>query len=129
MWKNLFDFVATNKLSFPSTSLNIAIYHDVEYRDKEIDVEVQKEISTIVKGSEAVRCFMRPAVLAATVTLQGELSFYSELNSVIAHWVSHNGYDLDGPMFNIYHIAPDANADNQSPITEVCFPIRTKENG
>ena len=35
-----------------------------------------------------------------------------------------NGYESDGPMFNIYHVGPAQTADPDEYVTEVCFPVK-----
>ena len=41
-------------------------------------------------------------------------------------WIEANGYDYDGPMFNICHVSPHEASDPSQFVTEVCYPVRKK---
>ena len=43
-----------------------------------------------------------------------------------AKWIEAEGYELAGPMFNIYHVSPAIESDPNKWITEVCYPINNK---
>ena len=45
----------------------------------------------------------------------------------LAAWIEANGYEYDGPMFNIYHVSPHETQDPQTFVTEACYPVRKKE--
>ena len=44
----------------------------------------------------------------------------------VAQWVEENNFQMQGPMFNIYHVSPamDQNPDNW--VTEVCVPLNAE---
>lgn len=46
--------------------------------------------------------------------------------AAVAEWVTVNGYELDGPAFNMYHISPQKISDPSELVTEVCYPVRKK---
>ena len=41
----------------------------------------------------------------------------------VASWITANGYKMNGPMFNIYHVGPVQAKDPADYVTEACFPI------
>jgi effector-binding domain-containing protein len=51
-----------------------------------------------------------------------------DVNESVAKWISDNHYELCGNLFNIYHVSPAGADDEDDFITEVCFPIRMREN-
>ena len=40
--------------------------------------------------------------------------------------IEANGYETDGPMFNIYHISPHETNNPDEFVTEACYPIKKK---
>ena len=44
--------------------------------------------------------------------------------AAVAGWVTDNGYEFDGPAFNIYHVSPHETNDPEQFVTEVCYPVR-----
>ena len=43
--------------------------------------------------------------------------------AAVASWISGNGYQIAGPMFNIYHVSPHETQNPDEYVTELCFPI------
>ena len=129
LWRRLSDYAAKQRISFSSPPFNIAVYHDGGFREGEVDVEVQRGISASSFEREGETGAVLPAdfisvrgpVLAATVTMRGELSFYRGLNRFLPRWLMENDYEPDGPMFSIYHVAPKA---EREAVVEVCYPIK-----
>ena len=101
-----------------------AVFHDQEYREAEVDVEVQKDVKGTYPDTEHVRFRVLPEVTVACATCKGSYEQMDEINSAIAAWVSDNGYIFDGPMFNIYHVSPHETANPDEYVTEVCYPVR-----
>lgn len=67
-----------------------------------------------------------PAVTVASASCRGS---YEQLNTVMetgANQVAENGYELDGPAFNIYHVSPHETADPNEFVTQVCYPVKKK---
>ena len=47
-----------------------------------------------------------------------------EATAAVASWIHDNGYESDGPMFNIYHVGPAQTENPDEYVTEVCFPLK-----
>lgn len=54
---------------------------------------------------------------------------YEQMGDIMASvtgWVRDNGYEFEGPAFNIYHVSPYETQDPSQFVTEVCYPVRRK---
>ena len=56
----------------------------------------------------------------------GGYSSIGEAYPTLASWIEENGYEFDGPMFNIYHISPHETSNPDEFVTEVCYPVKKK---
>lgn len=126
LWKKLLEEIKEQNIQFANPSYNIAIFHDVGFVEHEIDVEVQRAVVGEYKSTDIVKFKSVPAITAATLTYKGGYIQLSEANEAIANWISENGYEFDGSIFNIYHVSPETETESDNLITEVCFPIRNK---
>lgn len=48
----------------------------------------------------------------------------NDVTATVASWMKDNGYSVDGPMFNIYHVDPAQTQNPDEYVTEVCFPVK-----
>ena len=99
---------------------------DGEYKEADVEVEAQKTVKGAYPDTEHVKFRTLPAVTYAGCTFKGG---YEQINDVIAAltaWVEANGYQYDGPMFDIYHVSPHETDDPSQFVTEVCYPVKKK---
>lgn len=101
-----------------------AVFHDKEYREAQVDVEVQRTVKGSYPDTEHVRFRTLPEVTAASVTFKGSYEQMGEVNAAVAAWIADNGYAFDGPLFNIYHVSPHETSNPDEFVTEVCCPVR-----
>ena len=101
----------------------MAVFHDKEYKETEVDVEVRKSVQGSYPDTENVSFRTIPPVLAASATYTGSYEKMSEVNEAVANWIRDNGYQFAGTAFNIYHVSPHETANPEEYVTEVCYPI------
>jgi len=104
----------------------ITIYHDGEYREKDIDAEIQVTVDGEYEDTDNVFFKTVEAIEVASTVYKGSYNQSYAAHEAVANWVEENGYDYAGPIINIYHVSPghDPNPDNW--VTEVCCPIKKK---
>ncbi|MCI1930491.1 MAG: MerR family transcriptional regulator [Clostridia bacterium] len=103
-----------------------AAFHDREYKESDVDVEVQKTVKGSYPDTEHVKFKTVPEVTFASATYKGSYDLINEVNAAVAKWIAANGYEYNGLIFNIYHVSP---AETQNPdefVTEVCYPVKKK---
>ncbi|CZR96061.1 HTH-type transcriptional regulator HmrR [Clostridioides difficile] len=110
------------QLEYPNHSK--AVFYDTGYQEDYVDVEVQVAVSGKYKDTEHVRFKTVPSVTAATAIVKGNFNQLTDTCEAIGNWISDNNYEMDGPMFNIYHIGPDKDNNPDNWVTEVCFPVK-----
>ena len=46
-----------------------------------------------------------------------------EATAAVASWINENGYQVNDPMFNIYHVSPNETRNPDEYMIELCFPV------
>ncbi len=126
LWHILMQETAPLGLQDGDPCYAMAIFHDSEFKERDVDVEVQKTVRGSYADTEQVVFKTEPAVLAASATFKGSYDQINEVNEAVAQWVQDNGYEFDGLMFDIYHVSPHETDNPEEYITEVCYPVRKK---
>ncbi|HBH3611633.1 TPA: MerR family transcriptional regulator [Clostridioides difficile] len=126
LWHQAFLETKDQNVQIEPPKYSKAVFYDTGYKEDYVDVEVQVAVSGKYKDTEHVKFKTVPSVTAATAIVNGNFNQVADACEAIGNWISDNNYDVDGPMFNIYHVSPgnDSNPDNW--VTEVCFPVKKK---
>ena len=102
------------------------VFHDPEFKESDVDAEAQKTVKGRYPDTEHVRFKMLPEVTVASAICRGSYDQRRGVMAAVAGWVTDNGYEFDGPAFNIYHVSPHETSDPNEFVTEVCYPVRRK---
>lgn len=127
LWKILMEETAGLNLKDSSPSYAFAVFHDGEYKEQDVEVEVQRAVVGTYPDTEHVKFKTVPPVLIASATFKGCYEQISQVNEAVARWISDNGYEFDGLSFNIYHVSPGETKNPEEYVTEVCYPVKKKE--
>lgn len=124
LWSVLVEETASLHLVPDDPCYCSVVYHDSEYREREVDVEAQKTVRGRYPDTEHVRFKTLQPVTFASTTYKGSYALMDEANATVATWVRDNGYAFDGPAFFIYHVSPHETSNPEEFVTEICYPIR-----
>lgn len=114
------------QLQDASPCYTLAIFHDKEHKEHDVDVEVQKNLKGTYNNTEHVVFKTAPAVDYASATYKGSYEQITAVNKAVAAWVVDNGYEFNGAHFCIYHVSPYESQNPDDYVTEVCFPVKKK---
>ena len=124
LWDTLMRETAPLNLVDGDPCICCAVFHDGEYKEADVDVEVQKSVKGSYADTEHVQFKTLPAVTVASATYQGGYHLIGEVSAAVAAWVRDNDYHYDGPAFYIYHVSPHETDKPEEFITEICLPVR-----
>ncbi|MGF1471398.1 MAG: MerR family transcriptional regulator [Rubrobacteraceae bacterium] len=101
----------------------VSVWHDLEYREEEIDGEAAIVTRDPLPGDERVRERTLPAVadMASTVH-HGPFETISGAYAALLGWISENGYRVAGPNRELY-LRSGNERDNPDYVTEIQFPV------
>ncbi len=101
----------------------LAIFHDPEYRESDVDVEIGLPVTGAVEVSEPVVVTQIPALDVVVVTVNGSYDGISKAMSAVATWMDTHGVTVAGPMYNRYLVSPAQTENPDEWVTEVCVPV------
>lgn len=126
LWHYLMKETDNMKLVADDPCYCCAVFHNGEYKESDVDVEIQKTVKGKYADTEHV-CFRTlPAVTAATTIHKGAYDGMGEAMTTLAKWVNDNGYEFAGPAFDVYHVSPHETNDPNELVTEICYPVKKK---
>ncbi len=104
----------------------LTIYHDPEYREREVDAEVCEPMDASVRSSGRVKVYDLPGVeTMASLVHHGSFETLSQAYSAFLAWTQANGYKVVGPDREIYlHTGKGpVQQDDPSYVTEIQIPV------
>lgn len=126
LWSVLMSETAPLRVADASPCLFASVYHDGEFKEADVDVEVQRTVAGDYPDTAHVRFKTEPPVTVASAIHRGSYTVMGEANAAIAAWVRDNGYAMCGPMFLIYYVGPHETTHPDEFVTEVCYPVRKR---
>lgn len=126
LWKILMEETTHLQMQDGTPCYSLSVYHDGEYKESDMDVEIQKSVLGSYSDTEHVRFRTVPAVQIASATFTGNYEQITSVNEAVAAWIRDNGYEMDGLAFNIYHVSPYETSNPEEFVTEICYPVRKK---
>ncbi len=129
LWQEFYEQVMAYqpKIDFPPchTQADIAraIYHDPEYKEHDIDIELQSNVNGTYESNGQLIFKSVPAQKVASVTFSGPYEQTSAVVEQAAKWIEDQGLQMNGVMFNIYRVSPAQDTNPENWVTEACFPV------
>jgi DNA-binding transcriptional MerR regulator len=101
-----------------------AVFHDEEFRDQGVDVEVGIYVKQAVSVSMPLAVRELPAAKAASIVHHGAFSRIGEAYLGVLHWVDANGYRKAGPPRELFiQVSQPASRDDESNVAEIQVPV------
>lgn len=126
LWGILMSETAPLKMQTADPCYALAVFHDGEYKENDVDVEVQISVNGSYTNTENVVFKTVPAVQIASATYKGGYEQSGAVNEAVANWINDNNYEINGMSFFIYHVSPHETNNPDEYITEVCYPVNKK---
>ena len=124
LWSILLKETAQMHIQDGDPVLCSATFHDQEYMESDVDVEIQKTVRGSYPDTEHVKFRTMPQVQVASTVYRGSYDQINEATAAVVSWVNANGYHFDGPAFFIYHVSPHETQNPEEFVTELCYPVR-----
>jgi effector-binding domain-containing protein len=107
----------------PVKGAPFAIYHDPEFKDADVDVEVAFPLWKEVKATGEFKSYELPGYdQVATLVYKGPYEGISESYNALGNWIEANGYQIAGPIREVYMSDP-AKTKPEDYVTEIQMPV------
>ena len=102
----------------------IALFHDKEYREQDVDVEAGVTLKEAVDVPDPVHCYQLPAASVASVVHHGAFNRVGEAYGSLLRWIEANSFRPVGPPREIFlHVSVPISRDDESNVTEIQVPV------
>ncbi|EPY2272455.1 MerR family transcriptional regulator [Clostridium sporogenes] len=125
LWKEIYDYIEAENLNISQCNDNFSIYHDKEYKEENVDVEV-----CIITEEKAVNkdgfIFRKtePIEKMACSMVYGPYENISYAYTSFAHWLNqHSKYKMMGINRQVCHKGPWNEKDPDKYLTEIQIPV------
>lgn len=123
LYGELFKYVGRHRARPSGPAL--AIYHDQEYRERDVDAEAAVPVSKSIPPSDRVNVRELPVVEEmACIVHQGSYDTMGEAYSKLMSWIEANGYRICGPNREVYVKGPRLLRRASSYVTELQVPVK-----
>ncbi len=130
LWKEIYDYIKAEKLNISESNYNFAIYHDEEYKDKDVDVEVCiiTEEKDVNKDGFVFRK-TEPFEKVACSMVYGPYENISSVYKSFVHWLEENSqYKMIGISRQVCHRGAWNEKDPNKYLTEIQIPVEIEDN-
>lgn len=123
LWNELSAF--SNKQKIEISNHTFSIYHDTEYKEQNVDIELCAPVSKIYKDIEPF-CFRitEPVLNMACTMVYGDFSNIKGAYIAFAEWLQNNSkYQMANPMRQIVHRGPWNESEPTKYLVEIQIPL------
>jgi DNA-binding transcriptional MerR regulator len=108
-----------------SQGMGAALFHDQEFKEQQVDVEIGIYLKQSVSVSEPLSIRELPGVTAASIVHHGAFNRIAEAYLAVLQWMDANGYRQAGPARELFlHVAQPVSRDDESNVTEIQVPVQ-----
>lgn len=126
VWNELHQEFLKQKVKMANPPRALTIFHDKEYKEDDIDIEVQSDIVGEFTDTETVKFFETEPLQIASVTFNGSFEQMPEVTQALANWLEANDHAISGPMINISHVSPAEDPNPENWVTEAAYVVSEK---
>lgn len=127
LWERLCGFIRRENISIKQDIYdNIAIYHDIEHKDENVDVEVGVVVNKIGENKDGfIYREVEPVPKMAYAMVYGPYTNLTRAYEELAYWIeSHNEHMADKPSRQICHISGEHVDNSEEYLTEIQIPLK-----
>jgi effector-binding domain-containing protein len=107
------------------SGLAVALWHDHEYKEKDVDAEAGVYLKQSVAANGRVKVYELPEASVASIIHNGAYSRLSEAYDAVLRWIEANGYRIAGPIRELYlKSSQPVRQDDESYVTEIQVPVQ-----
>jgi DNA-binding transcriptional MerR regulator len=125
LWERLTPQLLANQVGL--AGISGATFHDGEYHDTDVDVEVWLQIPQAFSAAPPVTCREVPEQEIVTARLHGSYEGIAQVSAALGAYVAGHSLSV-GRMFNIYRVSPAQDPNPAHWVTDVCLPITTTQS-
>jgi effector-binding domain-containing protein len=121
---SLFERLYQSIGALASQGVALAVWHDAEYKDRDLDVEAGVFMKHMVEPQKLAPVRELPGATVASIVHHGAFGRIREAYMAILHWIDVNEYRQAGPMRELFlRVSVPVSRDDESNVTEIQIPV------
>ncbi len=123
LWKEMSAFAAENHINISSNT--ITIYHDADYREKDVDIEICAPVTIMGENMNGFTYrHTEPVPIIACTMVYGKFENIAGAFLSFANWLQeHNQYRMTGQSRQMVHLGPWNEENPDKYLTEIQIPL------
>jgi len=122
LWNELGTYLAQKGIKPCGPCLTI--YHDPEYREQDVDIEVCEPIKNTLPTHERIIVRELPEIeTMACLIHEGSYENFNQTYEALVRWIETNGYQIVGPNREVYLRNVEHTNNPDEYLTEIQFPV------
>jgi effector-binding domain-containing protein len=108
-----------------NTVLPVALWHDPEYKESNVDAEAGFYLKEPFPPADGVKVYELPGATVASTIHNGAYQRLPEAYDALLRWVSANNYQVAAPIRELYlYCSQPVRQDDESYVTEIQVPVK-----
>jgi effector-binding domain-containing protein len=117
-------FSLLGELGIRGAGVPFSVYHDPEFRDDDVDMEVVVPVSEPAEDRGRVRAYVLEAGAVATTLHLGAYDEIGAAYQAVVDWILSHGHEMAGPPRECYLVSPNETSNPAEYRTEILWPIK-----
>lgn len=120
-------FAYLGKMIEPPAGPPFAIYHDEEFKEEDMDIEVCVPTSKLLAAEGEVKSRVLPGVTVASTLHMGSYDDAGKLWQTLFMWLTKQGYRPSEPPREVFLVGPQPGKDPSEYRSEFFYPVTADE--
>lgn len=122
LWSEIYQYIQKNNIKPIYDGYTMTIYHDKEFKDKNIDTEIQITIENKKETNFGnISFFETNPFEVLSVTFAGSYEQMPKVTETIAQYIEQKQLDITNEMINIFHVSHAQTPNENEWVTEACY--------
>ena len=128
LWEEMMKLIESKHLPVPENAVAASLWHSRDEENGHIDVDIMLYIDSPFHNVEPMFCRKIEEHEVASSMFKGSYMQIYKINAMLAKWLEVNRYEIVSDPYSIYHKSPKNNINEETFLTEICFPIKRTED-
>lgn len=128
LWGEMMKLIESKHFPVPENAVAASLWHSRDEGNGHIDVDIMLYIDNPFHNVEPMFCRKIEEHEVASIMFKGSYMQIYKINAMLAKWLEVNRYEIVSDPYSIYHKSPKNNINEETFLTEICFPIKRTED-
>ena len=124
LWNEVYEFIEDNNITPVYDGYTMALYHDDEYKEENVDIEIQITVEKMGEDFGDFKFFETDEENIVSVTFSGSYEKMVKIAEVVAFYIEQNDLKITNTMANIFHVSPAQTDNVDEYVTQACYFIK-----